>query len=137
MAHLASYAFILTFLVANRSLPGVWLLTIGTVINSIAIAFNHGVMPATRSALKAAGQMPEAGMFENSTVVAHPNFAFLGDLFAWPAPLPLHNVFSPGDVCIVLGAALVLHQVCQTRFTRLGKQESASVVPLGSGGSGA
>jgi hypothetical protein len=48
-------------------------------------------------------------------VVAKPKLAFLGDIFAWPDPLPLHNVFSAGDVCILIGAAIVIHFVCGSR----------------------
>ncbi|MBA2426322.1 MAG: DUF5317 family protein [Actinobacteria bacterium] len=53
--------------------------------------------------------------------MAEPNLLFLGDVFAWPVPLPLHNVFSAGDVCVVLGVALVLHQICGSRLATIGK----------------
>jgi hypothetical protein len=128
-AHLVSYGFVLVFLAANRAMPGLWLVGVGTGMNLVAIAANGGVMPATRSALETAGQITEAGHFANSTAVAHPKLAFLGDVFALPEPLPLANVFSPGDVCIVLGAALVLHQVCRSRLA-LGPRPAAPLKPL-------
>jgi Family of unknown function (DUF5317) len=33
---------------------------------------------------------------------------FLGDIFVWPRPLPLANVFSIGDAVIAVGAVLFL-----------------------------
>jgi hypothetical protein len=104
------------FLMANRGMPGLWLVGVGTAMNLTAILANGGVMPATRAALRAAGRLPVSGHFENSTVLADPNLAFLGDVFAWPAPLPLANVFSAGDVCVVLGAVMILHQICGSRL---------------------
>jgi hypothetical protein len=115
-AHVASYGFAILFLLANGSLPGLWLLGAGTGMNLVAIAANGGVMPATRSALVAAGQLSEGGEFVNSGVLEDPKLIFLGDVFALPEPWPLANVFSAGDVCIVVGAALLLHQVCQSRL---------------------
>jgi hypothetical protein len=66
-------------------------------------------MPASRGALAAAGRAAETSGFTNSTAVAHAHLAFLGDVFAVPTPLPLANVFSVGDVLLLVGAALLLH----------------------------
>ena len=126
-AHLASYGFAILFLLANGSLPGLWLLGAGTGMNFAAIAANGGVMPATRSALVAAGQLSKGGEFVNSGVLEDPKLIFLGDVFALPQPWPLANVFSAGDVCIVAGAALLLHQVCHSR---LAGGSRATVRPL-------
>lgn len=115
-AHVASYAIVIVFLASNRSVPGLWLVSIGTALNATAIVANGGVMPASRSALEAAGRPGASDGFANSRVVADANLAFLGDVFAWPQPLPLANVFSVGDVCIVVGAAMILHQACGSRL---------------------
>jgi hypothetical protein len=114
--HLGSYALLLAFLMSNRKLPGLWIIGLGTVMNFVAIASNGGVMPATAGALKIAGRIIDPSQFANSALLANPRFAFLGDVFALPAGFPFANVFSAGDVCIVLGALLTLHQVCGTRF---------------------
>ena len=42
--------------------------------------------------------------FQNSTALAEPRLAFLGDVFHLPASWPLSNVFSVGDVPIALGS---------------------------------
>ena len=116
VGHVASYAFIVLFLVANRDMPGLWLVSLGTGMNLTAIVANGGVMPATRAALEAAGRLPAAGRFANSTLVRAPQLKFLGDVFAWPDPLPLANVFSAGDICIAIGAVMVVHQMCGSRL---------------------
>lgn len=114
--HLASYALLLVFLLSNRKLPGLWIIGLGTAMNFVAIASNGGVMPATAGALEIAGRIIDPSQFANSALLANPKFAFLGDVFALPAAFPFANVFSAGDVCIVLGALLTLHQICGTRF---------------------
>ena len=114
--HLVSYALLLIFLLSNRKLPGLWIIGIGTFMNFVAIASNGGVMPATAGALAKAGIVIDPHQFANSARLTDPNYAFLGDVFAIPAGYPFANVFSPGDVCILLGALLALHQVCNSRF---------------------
>ena len=82
------------------------------LLNLVAIAANGGVMPATRDALEASGWEPTPGHFANSALVAGPHVQFLGDVFATPSWLPVHSVFSVGDVVIVAGFALFLHETC-------------------------
>jgi hypothetical protein len=43
--------------------------------------------------------------FQNSTALAAPRLAFLGDVFSLPASWPLSNVFSVGDILIALGSS--------------------------------
>ena len=114
-AHIASYTLCFGFLVANRKLPGLWVVALGGAVNLVAIAANHGVMPATHSAMAAAGKLAPTSEFVNSAVVAHPKLLFLGDVFAVPQPLFFANVFSAGDVLIVIGAGILLHQICGLR----------------------
>jgi hypothetical protein len=127
-AHLVSYVLAILFLLANGSIPGLWLVGAGTGMNLVAIAANGGVMPATHAALAAAGRLPKGDGFVNSGVLEDPNLVFLGDVFAIPKELPFANVFSAGDVCIVVGAALVVHQVCRSRLA--GGSRRVTVRPL-------
>lgn len=114
--HVVSYALLVVFLIANRHLPGLWIVCIGTTMNFLVISVNGGVMPATARALRIAGRVVDPEFFANSATVAHAKLAFLGDVFALPAGVPFANVFSAGDVCIIVGTLLTLHQVCETRF---------------------
>lgn len=107
--HVASYILIAGFLVANRALPGLWLIAIGAILNFTAITANGGVMPAREGALAAAGMSHGVGAeFENSGAVENPKLAFLGDVFAIPEPWVFANVFSVGDVLIGVGVAVVI-----------------------------
>ncbi len=126
--HVVSYGFAFLFLWVNRDLRGLWLITLGAAMNSLATVVNGGVMPATRSALEAAGVGTGGRSFLNSTIVTNPKLIFLGDVFAIPASFPLNNVFSPGDVCIVVGGAVVLYGICGSRFG--GETKSGALKPL-------
>ena len=114
--HLATYGLIAAFLWANRHIAYLWLAALGGALNLAAITANGGVMPADPDALAAAGVHQEAGDFANSTVVAHPHLSFLGDVFAVPASWPVSNVFSVGDVILVVAALLALHCLCGSRL---------------------
>jgi hypothetical protein len=116
VVHIASYALVAAFVLANARIPGVALIGLGGALNFAAIAANHGVMPASAAAVRRAGMTFQKGDFINSTVVAHPKLAFLGDVFAVPAAFPLHNVFSVGDVVIVVGAFVLLHRMTGSRW---------------------
>lgn len=117
-AHVGSYLVVFLFLAVNLRVPGIWLIAIGALLNFVAIAANKGVMPADPAALERAGMEREEGAFQNSREVEDPNLLFLGDTFALPASWPVSNVFSVGDVLIVFGAALGMHQVTRSRLVR-------------------
>jgi HEAT repeat protein/MFS family permease len=121
--HIASYGFAITFLLMNRHTPGMWLIGAGAAMNLAAILANGGVMPASPHALAAAGLPIDTVFhhFANSMALPSPKLAFLGDIFAIPKSLPLSNVFSAGDVCIVLGACVTLHRVSGSRLLPSGR----------------
>ena len=142
-AHLGSYALAAVFLFANRHLPGMWLIAFGAGLNLLVITANGGVMPADPGALGRAGLPTESGEFENSTVLKDPRLPFLGDVFAVPEPLPFANVFSLGDIVLVVGALVTLHRICGSRLalSRAGakrpRSEDGQVSPrAGTPGSG-
>lgn len=111
-ANLASYAVGAAFLWANRRIAGTWLIGAGAGLNVLALASNGGVMPASRAALTESGWHAAAGHFQNSAYVAHANLAFLGDVLAIPRWMPGHDVFSIGDLVIVLGVGFVVWRNC-------------------------
>jgi MFS family permease len=126
-AHMASYLLAGYFVIANWRVPGIWLIGLGGAANLAAIAANNGIMPASASALATAGRSVNPGEFTNSGIVADPNLAFLGDIFAIPEGWPLHNVFSIGDLCIALGAIIALHRLCESRLFPSGKGQFAAL----------
>ena len=88
---------------------------LGGLLNFVAIAANGGVMPADPElALHVAREAGEG--FVNSGAIANPHLLFLGDIFATPESWPLYNVYSVGDIMIVLGVLVLLHGVCGSRL---------------------
>jgi hypothetical protein len=114
--HLGTYAIASIFVVANHRLPGLWLIALGAALNLLVIGVNGGVMPADPGALERAGLPIVSSQFKNSTVLEDPKLAVLGDVFAVPEPLPFANVFSIGDVMLLLGGLLALHRSCGSRL---------------------
>lgn len=100
--HILTYAAAAAFLWANRRVAGVWIVAAGALSNGIVIALNGGTLPASEAAVKAAGFEHDLE-FANSAVLDNPVLPWLGDVFAWPDPLPFANTFSVGDVLIVTG----------------------------------
>jgi hypothetical protein len=117
--HLASYLLLGAFLVINRHIPGLLVVAAGGALNFAAILANGGVMPADPDAVAAAGIPLDATEFANSAPAADAPLGILGDVFHTPGWLPIHNVFSVGDLVIVTGAFLLLHRACGTPLGRL------------------
>lgn len=116
MAHLGTYGLAGAFAVVNLRIPGFWLIVLGGLSNLLVISANGGVMPASDAAQRVAGRATDAAVFENSAVLDSPRLLFLGDIFAIPAGLPFANVFSIGDVLLVVGVFVALHRICLTRL---------------------
>ena len=120
--HLASYALLLAFLLVNLRVPAFWLVGFGVMSNLLAISLNHGRMPVTAAAWKAAGGDPTLltdGM-ANNNVLAGPgtHLGWLGDVFALPHQIPFAAVISIGDVLVVLGAAAFVYHACAPHTNR-------------------
>jgi hypothetical protein len=121
--HLGTYALAAACLIRNLDLRFVWLVGVGGLLNLIAIAANGGVMPASRGALETAGLDVKSGEFANSDYVEDAHVEFLGDVFAIPDGWPGANVFSVGDVLMLLGVILAIHAVAGSRLTGGGRTE--------------
>jgi hypothetical protein len=113
LLHVGTYLLAAAFVVLNRLVPGIWLIAAGGFLNGITIALNDGTLPASPAALRAAGLPPDHDQFVNSGVVGGAHLPWLGDVFAWPQPLPLANVFSVGDVLLVVGAFWAIHRLAR------------------------
>jgi hypothetical protein len=117
--HKLSYVLVGGFIWANRRLSGLWIVVLGGSMNLVAIVANGGVMPATGWALETAGRPANDGeTFTNSGRADDAKLIVLGDILAWPKPLPLSNVFSIGDVILVIGGGVVLHRTCASKWSK-------------------
>jgi len=91
----------------NLAIPGMALVALGATSNLVAIAANGGFMPASPAAMAALGKAAPT-IYSNSALLAQPALAPLTDIFALPAWLPFHNIFSVGDVVLGVGVAGVI-----------------------------
>lgn len=126
--HMVSYALSAWCLWSNRRLPGVWIVCLGGAMNLVAIAANGGSMPATAWAWRTAGlDIAAAGQFENSGVAAGARLWVLGDVFAVPHGWPFANVFSVGDIVIVVGLLVLVHRSCRPVTTSVAAVHEGSL----------
>ncbi len=125
--HLASYGLAFMFVWYNRHIVGMGIMVAGGMLNVAAIAANGGVMPARLEALERAGIISDSVTFENSAPVENARLAFLGDIFAIPEGVPFANVFSIGDIVLVIGGGITVHTVSRSRLTRAGRADSSTV----------
>ena len=123
--HVATYVIALVFLWLNRKFPGVLVVGAGAALNGFVIALNGGTLPASAAAVERAGLERDGG-FANSGVLEDPILLPLGDVFAWPAPMPLANTFSVGDVLIVVGVWIAVWVGGTTRIGTAGKVDTGN-----------
>ena len=109
--YVASTLAVLAALLRNLALPGLPIIALGAILNLVPVLANGGAMPSAPDAWLALNGVAELPIrhFSNS-VLSGPDtpFAILGDIFVWPRPLPLANVFSVGDAVIAVGAVVFL-----------------------------
>ena len=105
----ASLAVIVLWTVWHlRLLPGVWLVTLGASLNLTVVLANGGRMPvdATLAARQLGGILAQRGHIGQYAVMGpDTHLGFLGD---WLSLGPLPEAYSPGDVLIAMGIALVI-----------------------------
>jgi hypothetical protein len=107
--HYASYALLVAFVIVNYRRPAVAVTGVGMALNLLAIALNDGYMPARPGALELAGVAYAGSVDTNSQLITgSTKLAFLGDVFAVPSWVPFANVFSIGDILIVVGATALI-----------------------------
>lgn len=105
--HVASYVLLMVFLLLNRR-PGLLIATLGLGLNALVIIANGGRMPISLHAWTATGRDPATitatGAYNNNVLAgAHAHLAWLGDIFALPASVPLATAISVGDLLILTG----------------------------------
>jgi hypothetical protein len=109
--YVGSTLLVLVALLRNIALSGLAIIAVGAVLNLIPVVANGGAMPSSPEAwlaLNGVAAVP-AGHFSNSVLIGPETlFPLLGDIFVWPRPLPLANVFSIGDAVIAIGAVVFL-----------------------------
>jgi hypothetical protein len=116
--HMATYVAAGLFVAINWRVPGLLVIAAGGAMNGITIALNGGQLPASKPALNMAGIELTKGDFINSGYIKDPVLPLFGDIFVWPEPFPLANVFSFGDVLIVLGVFYGANKIAGSRLVK-------------------
>lgn len=91
-----------------RRLPGVWLVTLGGLLNLVVILANDGRMPVDRTlaAQQLGGILVQKGHLGQYTVMGpDTHLNWLGD---WLSLRVLPEAYSVGDILIAMGIALVI-----------------------------
>jgi hypothetical protein len=102
---------VLVALLRNLRQPGLAVIAVGAVLNLVPILANGGYMPSSPEVWRELTGSPTLPVEHYSNVVLiGPNtaFPFLGDIFAFPRPLPMATAFSLGDAVIAAGAVIFL-----------------------------
>ncbi len=106
-AHLATYAALLIFVVANIRLPGFVFAAAGCALNALVITVNGGRMPVSLASWTATGraahQLAHHGVYNNVALASGAHLPWLGDVFPLPRIVPLANALSIGDLLLLVG----------------------------------
>lgn len=126
---LLSQLLIVGFLIANRSLPGTWLVAAGLALNAIVIAAN-GAMPVDPAAIQAIGmEGAEVAPGKHTMMTASTRLPWLADVI----PVrPLRSIVSVGDLVLAVGLLPMVHALMRApRQPRPADGESESDHPHG------
>jgi hypothetical protein len=97
-ASILGLALVSIVALVNRSLPGAWLVALGSMLNLLVTSVNGG-MPVDPAAIMAAGKpIPNDGLH----VILGPEtrLGFLADVLLAPI---VNNIYSVGDVALAIG----------------------------------
>ncbi len=123
--HTGSFVLLLFAFAANWDIHGMPLAATGSLLNAIAIGASGGKMPVTRGALEASGlwettgQALAAGESMTHMVVEGPgSLAVVGDCFWFRLPWGTPNVFSAGDVLLMIGMFFAIMELMGVSLRR-------------------
>jgi len=95
----------------NRRLPGVAWIALGLFLNFLVISLNGGFMPVWATAREVAEMPPLTEREMNVIPMTQATILpWLADVLPLPSPIPFANVFSIGDLLIVVGGVIFTQQ---------------------------
>jgi len=122
-----SYFLLLIFMIRNRTLPGVPLISLGILLNTIVIGLNGGVMPVDPSFLPEANRIALlAGQGTHGLMDSLTHLALLADRFYLDIPGLQKQVFSVGDILIDIGTFILVLKTMKRKTDSENKQINLS-----------
>jgi hypothetical protein len=114
--YLLSMALLTVWVALNWRVPGMPLMALGLLMNFAAIAANGGYMPVSPASAAYAGTSERYAT--EGLPVANNSLAtdgqvqlwLLTDILALPSEIPFANVFSIGDVLLMVGAGMLCYR---------------------------
>lgn len=122
---LVSQLLVIAFLLANRRLPGVWLVAAGLALNALVMAANRAmpVDPAAIAALGLDGATVPPG--KHTLLTADTHLPWLADII----PVPwLRSILSVGDLVLAVGLVPMTHAL-MTAPPRAGRTSGLRPIP--------
>jgi hypothetical protein len=109
-ASIAGLLLVAATALANRGLPGAWLIALGALLNSLVTLVNRG-MPVDPGTLVVSGKGPPA---DGLHVVLGPDtrLPFLADVLLIPV---INNIYSVGDVLLAIGGFWMVFRLTRSR----------------------
>ncbi len=125
----AALILMLVVMTMNLNKNGIWLILLGGILNTVAIAMNNFKMPVDLGALKYAGLDAVAETIVDGSVINYINAStvnnfskFLGKVIAVPGVYPFAKVLSVGDLMMMIGITLLISgQMVNSYFRRHGQ----------------
>ena len=131
-----SMLILVAWVAMNWRVPGMLLIGLGLVSNTLAIICNGGLMPTTREAASAVGGVADY-LLINGHYIAHNSVLLpdnqillrpLTDIFVFPGGTPLTpggvpQIFSIGDACIAVGICLLVYNILRPAMVEQHPQE--------------
>ena len=107
---LAGLLLVALVALANRALPGAWLIAVGALLNAL-VTFVNGGMPVDPGALALSGKAPPS---DGLHVILGPGarLPFLADVLLIPV---INNIYSVGDVILAIGGFWVTFRLLRSR----------------------
>jgi hypothetical protein len=113
--YIVSMLLLVVWIAANYRIPGAILLAAGLLSNLAAIVANGGYMPVAPHLAEYTGQIVryegETALIENNSIASdNVQLWLLTDILAVPPFIPFANVFSIGDVLLVVGGSILVYR---------------------------
>jgi hypothetical protein len=128
---LLSQLLVVGWVAANWHLPGIFLVTLGLLLNAVVIGAN-GAMPVSPRAMEALGLGPlEVPPGKHTLLTDATRVPWLADIIPLP---PLRTIISVGDIVLAVGLIPLTHALMtyRTAAERRGRDREVSRATTGS-----